>query len=400
MRRSLPVSLALLFSLIALPALAATLQGGENLKITAPIKDDAYLAGGQVSVDQPIEGDLLAAGGTVLIKTVVQEDIAAVGGTLFLEGTTKGDVRIAGGNVFVRNTIEGDLIVLGGSVVLSPDATVKGDVIAAGGDLTIAGSIGGKLLARGGNVTMNGMVKGTADIRAENVSIGGSIDGDAMIVGTQKITFEPSAKLMRDVRYWQPKLEIQPTKTNVKGLLTYDPALAPKEFPMGEKEAKAGFLAALAGISVIMVLSAALTILLLLLISKSFFPDAARTLIKQPWTSMLYGFLFFVATPIAGLLFLITVIGAPIGLVIFMAYLCTLIFAKTLTAVVLAQVIVLRYKLSWGKPSIFFLALALYLAMKIIGFIPVLGWIVCLAAILFAFGALMTVKWAKFAKVR
>jgi len=399
MRRSLSLTLAAaLLSLTALPALAATLQAGETLTISGPIRDNAYLAGGNVIIDEPVNGDLLVAGGDVTVNAAVKQDILAGGGNLYIENTVGGDLRAAGGQIRIRSTVNGDLVVAGGTVDIREGSVVQGDLIVAGGDVRIGGTVNGTIYARGGSVLFTGIAKGKVDLRAGEITMNGTVDGPAILVG-KKISLGSQAKLMRGVRYWLPKTEPPLTGTQIQGEIVFDPSLM-KVNTETVKIGGAGFLAALAGISIIVVLSAAFVILLLLLLTKTFFPDTARILLKKPWKSLLYGFLFFAVTPMAVFLFLITIIGAPVGLLIMAMYVFAFIFAKPLTALVLAQTIAVRYKKHWGKTMVFFLAVILYLALKIVGLIPIVGWIAVAASICFAFGALMMTKWAKFAKVR
>ncbi|MDD5751333.1 MAG: polymer-forming cytoskeletal protein [Candidatus Peribacteraceae bacterium] len=400
MRRFLPVALATsLLSLMTLPALAATLQAGENLTVSGAIRDNAYLAGGNVTLDQPVNGDLLVAGGTVTVNAAVKQDILMGGGNLYIENTVGGDLRVAGGQIRIRSAVNGDLVVVGGTIDIRDGTVVQGDLIVAGGDVRIAGTVNGTIYARGGTVTFSGIAKGKADLRAGETTVNGTVDGPAVLVG-KKISLGSQARLMRGVRYWLPKTESPLAGPQIQGEIVFDPSLTNARMEQVEKAGTAGFLAALAGISIVLVLSAALIILLLLLLTKTYFPDSARALLKHPWMSLLYGFLYFAATPIAALLFLITVIGAPVGLLLLMIYLFAFIFAKPLTALVLAELIAVRYKKSWGKLTLLLLAVICYLALKIVGFIPVIGWIAVTATVFCAFGALITTKWAKFAKVR
>jgi cytoskeletal protein CcmA (bactofilin family) len=397
MRRLLSALTLSVLLICATPVLAVTLQSGENVKITSPIRDNAYLAGGQVSVDQPVMGDLFVAGGTVVVKSNVQQDIAAAGGTIFLEGTASGDLRVAGGNVFIRNQVQGDLIALGGSIVIAEDAIVRGDVIAAGGDITIQGTVEGDVLARGENIVVSSILKGNADLRGEHVTITGSIDGSSILVG-KAITLEPSARLMQDVRYWLPKTAQPLAGEQIRGTVTLDPTLtivSPDTVRRG-----GGIFAIFAGMSVYLLLSAALVILILLFLTKSFFLDTAKYLTKNPWMSLLYGFLYFAVTPITALLFFITIIGIPIAFLIGVMYAFSIVFAKPLTALVLARTLETSREKEWSNVKVFFVSIVLFIVLKATGLIPVVGWIVVMASVFFTFGALIVTKWAKFAKVR
>ncbi|MFH0851822.1 MAG: polymer-forming cytoskeletal protein [Candidatus Peregrinibacteria bacterium] len=396
--------LTALLSTLTLPALAATFKAGDTVKVTAPLNDNAYIVGGQVTVDQPVQGDLVTAGGNILVKTTVKEDILAAGGTVFVQGNIGGDVRIAGGNLVIGGTIGGDLVAGGGSVTLLDGSSVKGDVVIGGGDINLGGTVGGDIRIRGGQVRLGSIVKGDIDIRAEDITILGSVDGAALLAA-KTITLDPKAKLMRGVRYWSQIGEQQfaESKAQIRGAVTFDPDLRPmkgKQFENAGKVSGAGIIAAIIGVGGFLLLSAALIILLLVLLTRTFFTDAAKFLAKKTWTSFLYGFLFFAATPVAALLFLISIIGIPIALFIATMYAFAIVFANPITAIVLARVLEQRRGAKWGKPMIILVSVLFYLALKIVHLIPIVGWMVCLVTVLFAYGAVMETKWSKWTKVR
>ena len=120
---------------------------------------------------------------------------------------------------------------------------------------------------------------------------------------------------------------------------------------------------------------------------------------KTPWKCLLYGFLYFVLLPVIAIVFLITIIGFPIALLLFAMYGFVIFFAKPLTALVLARWTELYYKKKWGKVTIFFVSIGLYVLLKLIGLVPVVGWIIVLLLILLAFGALLETKIEKWKKI-
>lgn len=384
---------------LAVPVFAATLQTGEKLKIASPIKDNAYVAGAEISIGQQVSGDLLAAGADVTINAPVKADLLAAGGNVYVESAVGGDLRAVGGKIRIRSTVGGEMAIGGGSIDVRSESIIRGDVLVGGGDVTLAGTMNGDVLARGGNITLSGIVKGNVDIRAEEIIIDGSIDGSAVLVA-RKITFTPTAKVMKNVRFWQPKNQPDLPAAQVKGEIEYDPTLFVASTDLAKPQAAAAVGAAMVGISGYFLFSAALTILLLLLCAKTFFVDSAKYLRRNPWKSLLYGFLFFAATPIAALLFLITIIGIPVSALIMFAYIFSIIFAKPLTAVILTHWWELRREKQWGIVLRFLVSLLLYVVLKIVALIPIFGWILALLAVFAAFGALVVTKWAKWAKIR
>lgn len=396
--------LTALLSTLTLPALAATFKTGETVKMTAPINDNAYVVGGQVTVDQPVTKDLVIVGGNVLVNTTVREDLLAAGGSVFVQGTIGGDVRVAGGNLVIGGTIGGDVVVGGGSVTILDGSSVKGDVVIGGGEINLGGTIGGDVQLRGGVVRMGGIVKGNIDIRAEDISIAGSVDGTSLLVA-KEISLSPDAKLMRDVRYWSDLGEQQfaGTDAQIRGSVTYDPDLEPmqgKRFDDVRKGLAAGIIAAIIGVGGFLLLSATLIILLLVLLTQTFFLDTARFLSKKTWTSFLYGFLFFAATPVAAFLFFVSIIGIPIALFIGCLYAFAIVFANPITAIVLTRTVELRRGAKWGKPMIILVSVLFYLALKIVHLIPIIGWMIGIVTVLFAYGAVMATEWNKWTKVR
>jgi hypothetical protein len=87
-------------------------------------------------------------------------------------------------------------------------------------------------------------------------------------------------------------------------------------------------------------------------------------------------------------------------MVLFLAFGFSLFFAKPIAAIVLAQWLLLYWKKPWGKIGLFFVALAVYVVLKLLCFVPVIGWIAIALAIFLTFGALLRTKaqlWKKFA---
>lgn len=400
MKRLLSV---LVTSSLLIPAIAfaATFQAAKDddklLSISIPIRDDLYVAGGLVQVKETIEGNLVVAGGEITVTGDVEEDIIAAGGRITIEGNVGDDIRIAGGDIEIRGIVSDDLIVAGGTVRISEDAVINGDAIVAGGMLVIDGTIGGNIKVAGGQVYLVGTVEGDALVEVESLQMNGSIKGNARIV-TKEVTVEEGASIGGDLEYWSKEIDPYSGIVSVDTFMNPDLDRSKKEF--GDATflgaAKVAFLAYFG----FTLLSAALVILILVLATNKFPKKAAKLVQKTPWKSLFIGLAFFVMTPIVALPFLISVIGAPIALLLFFVYGFAIFFAKALAAFILASFIALQYKKKWGKVALFFVSIALFVLLKLLTFVPVIGWIINLVFILIAFGALLQVKmnvWKKFA---
>jgi len=385
--------------LSAAPVFAATFQASDEdaFSISIPVNDDLYVAGGLVQVKERINGDLVIAGGEVTITGDVTEDIIGAGGRLNIEGNVGDDVRAAGGEITIRGKISGDLIVAGGQVRISEGAVIEGDAVISGGMLVIDGEINGDVKIAGGEVYFGGEIAGDTKIYVDHFQIAGTITGDTTIVA-QEVTLEDGALIKGNLTYWLPG-DAPDFSTVVSGTATFDPDLKHVNREVMETTFLGATTVALLALMGYSLLASALIILLLILITNTFFAKTAKHLKSSPWKCMLIGFLFFALTPIIAVLFLITVIGIPISFFIFIMYGFAIFFAKPLTAITLAKWTELKYKKKWGKTRLFFVSIGAYLLLKLLGFIPIVGWIVCILAILLAFGALLQAKWEIWKKV-
>jgi len=100
----------------------------------------------------------------------------------FAGGLQEGRV-VFGGTYTLHDgeTLDGDLAVLGGAAILEQGSTVDGDVIILGGNLEAKGEINGNLVVIGGNANLgpNTVVRGDAITFGGNVNTGNArIEGD------------------------------------------------------------------------------------------------------------------------------------------------------------------------------------------------------------------------------
>ncbi|WP_306120358.1 MULTISPECIES: hypothetical protein [unclassified Roseitalea] len=121
--------------------------GGFNVVLDGSVAGDGHAAGFDVDVDGEIGSDLYAAGASVTIDATVGEDVTASGFSVRLRDGAEvaGNARLSGGTVRIEGPIAGSLLASGGSVRL--DAPVTGDVRLAGAEITFGGdaTIGGAL---------------------------------------------------------------------------------------------------------------------------------------------------------------------------------------------------------------------------------------------------------------
>jgi len=403
MKRCLSLLAALSLMLGAAPAFAAVFQAAEDddelFTVTIPVQDDLYVAGGLVHINEKIDGDLIIAGGEVEVKGDVTGDLIGAGGSVIINGNVDDDVRAAGGDIKINGTVGDDLIIAGGNIRVGSDAVIEGDAIIFGGMIIMDGVVKGNLRSFGGNVVLSGTVNGDVDLRTDMVQLVGSIRGNAVIVG-QEANVGDQASIEGNLEYWVPYDE-NPYEGIVGGETVFNGDL--RGFDKSDVVNTTFFgamkVAMLAFLGYTL-LSATLFILLMVLTTNMYFTKAAKKVRKAPWKCLLWGLLYFILTPIIAVLFVATIIGIPIAFFIFALYGFAIFFAKPLTAMIAAKWFAVKAKKKQGKVSFFFMSILAYIILKLLGLIPIVGWIVVFVAVLFAFGALLETKMEIWKKVR
>jgi len=384
-----------LCSFLVLPAPVFAQQVTEtDQSVEMRLGNDIYTAGANIDVMSAISGDIYAAGSQVMIKGDVGADVLAMGGNVTVNGPVNDDVRVMGGSVSINGNVSGDVIAFGGTIYIAKGSTVSGNLIAAGGEVTIEGTVNGNVTIDAGKATLNGTIGGVTRINADKVTLNAVMERDAHVSAVD-LVFGSKMSLKGDLQYWNAKGELD-TAGKVAGSAQFDPRLARED----HAKPATGVLAGIITFALLYsVLAASLVLILLMLTAKTFFTESAKRLRKFPWWSMLWGTLYFVATPGIILLLAITIIGLPLAAALLAIYLVTVMFAKVCAALVFARLIELKSKRTWHPVGVFFVALLIFVGLKLLFFIPILGWAICFLLVVSAYGALSTVKLEKYKKV-
>ncbi len=258
--------------------------------------EDYFSSGGSAELDKRVEGDAFLSGGRVAVR-----------------GPVKGDVAVAGGDISAADTVGQNLYAAGGSVAIS--GQVAGNARIAGAHVTISprGGVAGKATVAAANLRMAGRVGRYLAVYAESVRIEGEVGGDVRIAA-RLVEIGPAAKIGGKLIYRSPQLaKIDPTAL-IAGGVTH----VPTEWPTG----KLGSLARVATwISIVLlVLSLLLVGVTMSVAFPKFSSAAAQTMRSDPWKSLALGFCLLLCLPVAAILFMLTIIGIPLGIAVLLVY--------------------------------------------------------------------------------
>jgi hypothetical protein len=371
--------LLLLLSLCAvlIPALsfAAYFKADSNIFATPSktLHDNVYVAGGNVTIPGEISGDLFAAGSMLFVSAEVAQDITLVGSNVNVSGASGEDIRVGGGNITIGGNFSGESMVAGGQVIITPDTQIKKDSYIAAGSLTFNGRESGNLSVAGGTIYINGTIEKNLKIKRANKVIIGS---DAVIKG--------------DLEYSAPSEAVVESGAKILGETTFH-----KIEKAGAVKKSGVVFGALIGLFTLASLAKLLMILaaayLVWYIWRKDSVDIIHAIKSHFWRSLLKGFIFLVAVPVASIIALVSVVGLLPGLFAILIYAAVLILSVPFAILFTASLIARNWNnLKWWH--ILIGAAALIIA-KIIPFVGCLAvFIVYLAAL----GALLGILRPKF----
>jgi len=361
-------ALGALLVFLPIQAAAADIRAtgtNETIPSGTTINDDLYIFSNTVDIGGTVDGSVISAGGTVTIDGRVTHDIMVAGGTVNLNGPVDGTVRVAGGTVTLNGAVAGDVVAAGGTLTVNSDASIGRDLVFGAGRATVSGPVARNVILGSGTVTI------------EN-SVGGNVTGN---VG--QLTLASGAKVGGYLDYTSNNTAVIDSGATVAGAVTrHEPTTSTPVFGSPGLPALTfiGWLRAWIGISALG--------LLLVLLFPGFSVKASQALMRRPVASIGFGAAILITTPIVG------AIAFIVGLIIGGWWLALLLLPAYVLALALGYVVSALWFGGWTAerfgwklhPAL--MVVGGLLVLTIVGSIPVVGWLISVAAALFGLGAL------------
>lgn len=351
----------LLAVFMALPVWAVEIKSGDMLTIEeGNMVGPLFLSGNYVTVNADVDGDVFAVGQTVTINGKINGDVIAAAQSIIVKGTVNGDVRGAANQIDIQGQIFGSVTAAANNIEVREQAVVGRDVLGFGNSMGTAGRINGQFMGSAAEVRINGVV-----------------DKTVTIWNVQSLNIGPAAVVRGAISYGSPKQASIAPQAQINGI-SWKQTVA----NVPDKKTGSGFswLNALGWIAAGLLLWA-----ICYWISPRLLPNIGETVLKAPGSTMGWGFLFLLLTPLAGLLLTVTVIGIPLAIIMFFLYVFILFTSKILAGDVLGRYLA-RY-FGWeNRMPFFFPFMIAFLALIVLSKVPVVGFLVSLAASCLALG--------------
>ena len=334
--------------------------------------------------------DLAAAGQRVIVSGDDLDGVFAAGETVELAAPTREDALLAGRRVEVRAAVGDDAYLAGETVEVS--APVAGRVVAAGETIRLAAgsATGGGVRLFGRRIEAAGTVGGDSWIAAESVRLSGRFAGDVTVTA-ETVDIAPDARFDGMLVYRAPEEPTVPDAAAPPERRRYE-KWEPEEWGWGwglPDPVRTLFGMAF-GALFLFPLSLLVAGAILLAAAGSVMDRVAEIGRARPAASIGAGLVTLAVWAMAALLLTFTLIGAPLGILLFLALPLIVMLGYVAGALTLA----LGAWRSLGKPlpgglgRFGLLALGLFV-LAVVGLIPVAGFIAGLLVTLAGLGATM-----------
>ena len=263
------------------------------------IDDTLIVTSEDVLIEGTVTGDLIAVGESIRIRGRVDGLVIAIGESVSLEGTYNQSVVGIGERVDVRSAVMGaNFLSAGERVVVQPDVDIRGNAAAAAEELELTGTIARDLIAAAGRVTLFGSVSG--DMQGYGATV--ELTESARIGGDLRLRTESEeSAIIAEGAVISGSTDLSPFPKEPNRFATADYYLS----------------------QLLKVLAAFLTGLVLF----RFVPALAEVELAGSTEGLItagIGALVLIATPVLSVIAMITLIGAPLGIMAFAVWLAAL----------------------------------------------------------------------------
>ena len=336
--------LLVLMLFIATPVFASTtdlFKADKNVVVQEDFDGSGFVAGQTVDIDNNVNGILFTAGDNVDISSK-SEYLFAAGNVLKIDEVSFTDGFIAGNSISLMS------------------GNVKRDIYVAGQTIDFNAIVGRNANLAGGTVKFDGKVEGDLTIAASKIVIGNNaeVKGTLKYSEESEIEISDSAKIGNTVKEKSVDIEINPSKSSVFVGRLYS--------------------------TLVSIANLVLLGVILLLFMPKIFEKIAKLKKETILNNLGIGFVSLVFIPIAAIILMFTLVGLSVGLIslilyFIFAYLSTIVSGYYFSNMILSKKIKNKYAL---------LIIGIC-AIKVIGLIPFIGFLVGLVSLCIGLGIII-----------
>jgi len=326
---------------------------GENIEMNGVFENDFIGLGKNLSGNFKIKGDYLSCVLNQKISSIIENDLYSLGNRIFFTGKVGGSFTCMARNVEIENTeIKGSLRIMTSKIIIK-----------------------------------NAKVLDRTSIYGDKVKIAGIFSH--IILHGDEIEIEKGTKIFGNLIYYSPQ-KINIAEVEVKGKIEWKKPYGEK---IKEKTAKLKRIKFLYSF-----LSLIFPYILLLIWAPNLLKSTVFTVGKSFIKSLIFGFSLVIVSSFLILIFLITIIGVPIGLILISVFLSILYISRGFIFIYLARIIFHKFE---DKNSTWILSIVIgILIFNLLSLNPTLKIILNIISCCSGFGAFLFDRFKLYKKLR
>lgn len=334
-----------------------------------------FYFGEDVTVDEDLVGDVYVAGGNVEVNGMIDGDLLVAGGNVMINGEVTQDVRAAGGSVYINGLIGQNLSVAGGSILFDSQAMVGNSIVAGGGQISLDGEVLGRVMLGGGAARIAGNYGSDVNAQAETIEVAPGV----VIAGSLMADAYTDVQVAEDVEVMGERV------------VTVTPEEEKKRVDSGKMESVGGVLVkASLGEFIVKLLMGVVSGSILLYFIPKFAGRLSKQAIESTMANIGWGLVYIIIAPIVILLALVSIVGIPLAGLMTLFYILTFATAKWVSAYAVGQKLAENLKIKALENKYLTFAVGL-LVLNAVGYVPIIGWLVKMIAVLVGMGAIFTI---------
>lgn len=360
--------------LLLFPILALQAQDDE-----VPPEHDVVV----LSEGKEIKGDYFAVGKSIELSGTVTGDAYILATQAFIDGHVQGDVLVLGGSVTISGKVDGNIRALAGQVRVTGDVGHNVSVVAATSDFASSGNIGGDIVCLTGTTDLSSSIGYNATIVSSSLRVTGDIKNDMKAyAGTIRLTSKADVGGNFEYRSGSPAW-IDPGAT-IKGEVVYQPTIF-RDLLRGTWLQGVLLGSKLAAVFMNFIFTFVFGLIVLKLFPKTI-PNSINAIKHHPTKALFYGAILLILFPLAALIFLMTILGAPFAITVIALNVITFYTVKIVAILWVSNEIFPKIGLKPYKTPTFALGLLIYFLLTLI---PYVGAAMSFVALLFGLGSMV-----------
>lgn len=342
----------------------STYRSENIIRITADdtLHNNVMLTGDRVEIMGYLDDDLYSASRSFLLDGNINDDAFVAGQMVSIYGHVGGLLMSAGETVVIDGTVEGDIFAVGRDVTIGEQASIHGNAFVAGATVVMeGGTIDGILRTAGGELELNGIVNGSTEIYSDNVTFGENYKSTygTNITSTESIHRENLGVI-------PPDLTLNTEEVDIWGIILFQ---------------------------LWFFVSMLVTGLILIRLFQKTAVDMSKFATERFWKNTGWGFLTFIAVPIAVIILAVILITIPLSILLSITYMIALFISYILVAMSLGVMSII-YFTGEAQTSTYYYGLVLgMIYIAILTNLPFVGGILNAILLLFGLGSLVHYLW-------